>query len=254
MKMKLIALALLAALILSLAGCTAPNPGDTTVHLQQEETPDSITVSGRVGMEVVPDVAQISIGVSSWASTPAVARQNNAEAINNTLDALTEMGIEEKDIQTSYMNMRSTYSYANGTSTLTGYQMDTTLTIIVREIDRAGEVVDAAVSAGSNELNGISYLVSNRDEVYNQALTDAIEMARQKAESLATAAGRTLGAVMTVDETSNAVATVYDYEMASLNADSGMMAMEDSYRTTIQPGSTTVEAQVRVVFALGAAE
>lgn len=250
MKKQLIALALLAALILSLAGCAAPNPGDTTVHLRQEEAPDSVTVSGRVGMEVVPDVAQISIGVSSWASTPSAARRNNAEAMNNTLDALAEMGIEEKDIQTSYMNMRSTYSYYNGASTLTGYQMDTTLTIIVREIDRAGEVVDAAVSAGSNELNGISYLVSNRDEVYDKALTDAVEMARQKAEALAAAAGRTLGAVMTVDETSSAVATVYDYEMATLNADAGVMAMDDSYRTTIQPGSTTVEAQVRVVFEL----
>lgn len=252
MKKQFIALTLLAALVFSLAGCAAPGSGDTTIHLQQEAAPDSITVSGRVAMEVVPDVAQVSIGVSSRAATPSAARENNAIAIGNTLEALAQLGIEEKDIQTSYINMHSVYSYANGTSTLAGYQMETTLTITVREMDRAGEVVDAAVSAGSNELNGVAYLVSNRDEVYGMALTDAVKAARQKAEALAAASGRTLGAVMTVDEVSSAAAVVYDYEMAKAYA--AEAAMNDTARTSIQPGSTAVEAQVRVVFALGAGE
>lgn len=251
MKKNLTALFLTAALILSLTACGAPAAGETTVHLETEETPDSVTVSGRVGMEVVPDVAQISIGVSSRASTPAAAREENAQVINDTLEALAEMGIEEKDIQTSNMDMRSVYSWYDGVSTLTGYAMDTTLTIIVREMDKAGEVVDAAIAAGSNELNGVEYLVSNRDEVYDLALSDAVEIARKKAEKLATASGRKLGMVVSIDETSSAVATVYNYETAKVNPDSGGFDVyDDAYRTAVRPGSTTVEAQVRVVYQL----
>lgn len=251
MMKKLTALALAAALVLALAGCAAPAAGETTVHLQTQDAADSITVSGRVAMEVVPDVARITVGVSSRAATPAAAREATAEAINSTLDALLEMGIEEKDIQTSNMNMRTVYSYdGNGNSYVNGYRMDTSLTILVREMDRAGEVVDAAIAAGTNELDGIEYLVSNRDEVYGQALTDAVELARQKAEALASAAGRTLGAVMTVDEASNAVATVYEYDdVMFANADSGGFNAAER-ATAIQPGSTAVEAQVRVVFEL----
>lgn len=247
---KFTALALAAALILSLAGCAAPAAAEeTTVHLQTQDNTDSITVSGRVGMEAIPDVAEITIGVSSRASTPAAARQNNAEAINSTLEALLEMGIEEKDIQTSNMNMRSVYSYdGNGNGYVSGYRMDTSLTIVVREMDRAGEVVDAAIDAGSNELDGVEYLVSNRDELYNQALTDAVELARQKAEALAEASGRKLGMVISVDETSSAVATIYGY--AKENPDSGGFNSMADRATAIQPGSTTVEAQVRVVFEL----
>lgn len=248
---KFTALVLLAALILSLAGCAAPAAEETTVRLQTEDNTDSITVSGRVGMEVVPDVAQISIGVNSHAATPAAAREDNAEVINNTLDALAELGIEEKDIQTSNMDMRSVYNWYDGVRTLTGYEMDTTLTIIVRDMDKAGEVVDAAIAAGSNELNGVEYLVSNRDEVYDLALTDAVGIARKKAEGLAAASGRTLGMVLSIEETSNAVATVYDYETAKVNPDSGGADIyDDAYRTSIRPGNTTVEAQVRVVYQL----
>lgn len=249
MMKKFTALALAAALVLTLAGCAAPAADETTVRLQTQDEADSITVSGRVGMEVEPDVARITVGVSSRAATPAAAREDNAEAIGSTLDALLELGIQEKDIQTSNMNMRTVYSYdGNGNSYVNGYRMDTSLTILVREMDKAGEVVDAAVAAGSNELDGVEYLVSNRDELYNQALTDAVGLARQKAEALAAAAGRTLGAVMTVDEASNAVATIYEYE--DVNADTGGFFAAADRVTTIQPGSTTVEAQVRVVFEL----
>lgn len=249
MKKKATALALAAALVLSLAGCAAPASGETTVHLQTEEEANSIAVSGRVGMEVVPDVVQVTVGVNSRGSTPSATRQDNTAAINSTLEALAQLGIEEKDIQTSNMNMYSSYSYNNGNRTLIGYEMDTTLTILVREIDLAGDVIDAAIDAGSNSLNGVRYLVSNRDEVYDKALTDAVELARQKAEALAAVSGRSLGIAIEISEVSDAVASVYDYEMTA-NADSGGMEMSDTYRTSLRPGSTTVEAEVRVVFEL----
>ena len=234
-----IVLALALTLALVLAGCA---PAESTVHLQQERDSDTITVTGRVGLEVTPDVAQVSIGVSSQAATPGDARLQNSTAINATLAALAELGIEEKDIQTSNMNLWNRY---DNNGNIIGYRMSTDLTIYVREIEKAGEVVDAAIEAGSNQLNGVEYLVSNRDEIYNQALIDAIETARQKAEALATASGKTLGEVQQVDETSRAVASVREFA----NADTGGGdAMNDRAKTTIRPGSTQIDAEVKVVF------
>lgn len=243
---KFIIAALVVTLALSLGGCAAGTaaPSDTTVHLQQEAEPDTVTVTGRSGMEATPDVAKISVGVSSRAATPAAAREQNTVAINATLEALKALGIEDKDIQTTNMNMWNSYD-SNGN--IVGYRMSTDLAVYVRDIERAGEVVDAAISAGSNELNGVEYLLSNEDEIYQAALTDAIDLARQKAEAMAAAAGKTVGQVKKIEETSRAVATVRDYSEFA-NPDTSGAAMNAKADTVIRPGSTSVSAQVQVIF------
>ena len=244
---KFLVAVLVITLALSLAGCAggAAAPAETTVRLHQEGEPETITVVGKSGMEATPDVAKVSLGVSSRAATPRIAREENTAAINATLAALAEMGIEEKDIQTTNMNMWNNYD-SNGN--LTGYRMSTDLTVYVRDITKAGDVVDAAIAAGANELNGVSYLLSNEDEMYNTALADAIALARTKAEVLAEAAGKTVGQVKKVDETSRAVATVRNYDEAAANPDVGSGSKMESVRTTIRPGSSTVSAEVQVVF------
>lgn len=246
---KFLVAVLVITLALSLAGCAggAAAPAETTVRLHQEGEPETITVVGKSGMEATPDVAKVSLGVSSRAATPSIAREENTAAINATLAALAEMGIEEKDIQTTNMNMWNNYD-SNGN--LTGYRMSTDLTVYVRDITKAGDVVDAAIAAGANELNGVSYLLSNEDEMYNTALADAIALARTKAEVLAEAAGKTVGQVKKVDETSRAVATVRNYDEAAANPDVGSGSKMESVRTTIRPGSSTVSAEVQVVFEL----
>ncbi len=240
---KFLVAVLVITLALSLAGCAggAAAPAETTVRLHQEGEPETITVVGKSGMEATPDVAKVSLGVSSRAATPSIAREENTAAINATLAALAEMGIEEKDIQTTNMNMWNNYD-SNGN--LTGYRMSTDLTVYVRDITKAGDVV----AAGANELNGVSYLLSNEDEMYNTALADAIALARTKAEVLAEAAGKTVGQVKKVDETSRAVATVRNYDEAAANPDVGSGSKMESVRTTIRPGSSTVSAEVQVVF------
>ncbi len=244
---KFLVAVLVITLALSLAGCAggAAAPAETTVRLHQEGEPETITVVGKSGMEATPDVAKVSLGVSSRAATPSIAREENTAAINATLAALAEMGIEEKDIQTTNMNMWNNYD-SNGN--LTGYRMSTDLTVYVRDITKAGDVVDAAIAAGANELNGVSYLLSNEDEMYNTALADASALARTKAEVLAEAAGKTVGQVKKVDETSRAVATVRNYDEAAANPDVGSGSKMESVRTTIRPGSSTVSAEVQVVF------
>lgn len=244
---RTIAIAAALALTISLAACAAPaGAEETTVNLRQEAAPGTITVNGKAGLELAPDVAQIRIGVETNGSTPSAARQQNSEAVNATVAAVTALGVEEADIKTDSMNLWNRYdNYGNRS----GYRMSTSLTIIVRDIEKAGEVVDAAIEAGSNEMNGIDYLLSNRDQLYSDALSDAVELARQKAETLAALEGRTLGEVMSITEVSDAVATVREM---NLNPDVGGAdeASMNAKATTIQPGRTSVSAEVSVVFRL----
>lgn len=246
---KVFVIAAALALTLSLAACSAPaapaEPGESTVNLRQDAAPDTITVNGKAGLELAPDVAQIRIGVETSGSTPGIARQQNSEAVNATVAAVTALGVEEADIKTDDMNLWNRYdNYGNRA----GYRMTTSLTIIVRDIEKAGEVVDAAIEAGSNEMNGISYLLSNRDELYSTALTDAVELARQKAEALAALEGRSLGEVLSITETSDAVATVR--ALANPDVGGGDAVSENARSTVIQPGRTSVSAEVTVVFRL----
>ena len=199
-------------------------------------------------------MARVTVGVVSTGSTSEAAREANAQAMSDTQAALMELGVAEEDMKTSDISLRPTYSYSSGYSegTINGYRMSTSLVVTVRDLEQVGEVLDAAIGAGSNSLDSLDFLVSNQDELYNEALADAVELARQKAELLAQAAGKGVGEALTIEETSRAVATVRE------NPDTGggnlMAAATDTARTVVQEGSTTIEAEVEVVFTMEAAE
>jgi uncharacterized protein YggE len=247
---KLFAAVLALVLILALVGCSGTAPNEMAVRLEEGE--DSITVSGNAGIQVKPDMAQVTVGVVASGSTSEAAREANAQAMADTQAALEALGIGEEDMMTSDITLRPTYVYTNNYSegTINGYRMSTDLVVTVRDLEKVGEVLDAAIGAGSNSLDSLEFLVSNQDELYNEALADAVELARQKAELLAAAAGKTVGQALTITESSRAVATVKEY---NTNPDTAGSAMADTARTIVQEGSTTITAQVEVVFAMGEA-
>ncbi len=246
--MKKLLVAILAlVLILALGGCAGTAPDNMAVRLEEGE--DSITVSGNAGIQVKPDMARVTVGVVANGSTSEAAREANAQAMADTQVALAELGIGEEDMLTSDITLRPTYVYTNNYSegTINGYRMSTDLVVTVRDLEKIGEVLDAAIGAGSNSLDSLEFLVSNQDELYNEALADAVELARQKAELLAAAAGKTVGEALTITESSRAVATVKEY---NTNPDTSGSAAADAARTIVQEGSTTITAQVEVVFAM----
>ena len=239
---KLITAAMALVLVFSLTACAAPDtPVETTVNLNPAAEPGTITVSGKAEIEATPDVVQIRIGVETQGRTPGVARDRNNEAVNATMAAITELGIPEEDIQTGSINLNTQHDYSGN---LSGYQMSTSLNVTIREMEKAADVIDAAISAGSNDLGRVEYLVSNRDELYNASLTQAVKLAREKAEALAALEGKTVGEVKSITEASDAVATAF-------NPDTGGGDLRDLAKSTvIQAGRTSVSAEVSVVFEL----
>src|SRR4051794_17484068 len=175
-------------------------PPDTT---QPTEKPmsRSITVTGHGTVQVVPDVADLSLGVQSTAESGAEVMKTIAAKSQRLVDTLKSAGIDAKDIQTSNLSLYPNYS-RNG-NTITSYTASVDVTVHIRQIDRVGDIVDAVQGMVGEELTigGISFSYENPEAVMEQARTAAIDNARTRAEQYAGAAGAHVGDVVKIVET-----------------------------------------------------
>lgn len=231
--MKLFRLALLAAGIAAVVafagvGLPARAHGDTT-------TARSITVAGTGSVTVTPDQAVFTFGVSTKAKTAVQALAVNATAMGKLIDALKAAGIPAASLQTSSVSL-SPFTSDDGQAIL-GYNASNSVAATIASISRAGEIVDAAVAAGANEVDGPNLTVADQSSLYNAALKAAVADARAKAQVLADASGLHVGAVTSVQESLDGSPVTYDTTRAALPATS-----------PIEPGKQQIQASVTVVF------
>lgn len=156
-----------------------------------------LTVNGTGESRVAPDMASIQMGVTTQAASAAEAMRLNSTQQAAVIEALTGAGIEQGDIQTSGLSLNPVMDYGEGRApAVTGYQASNMVTVRVRDVPRLGEVLDTIVSAGANEINGITFLRDDNANAQDDARRAAVEDARHKAGVLAEAAGLTLGPVL----------------------------------------------------------
>ena len=160
-------------------------------------------------MNVTPDTALLNIGVEAQASTGAAAMSLLDERSTALTDALTAAGIAADDLQTTGLNLYSTYS-DDGT-TVTGYVASLQVNATIHDIDTVGSVIDAAQTAVGEglTLGGVSFSFADPESVLGQARADAVSNAGVKAQQLADAAGVSLGAVVSIVEGSSATPVLY---------------------------------------------
>jgi uncharacterized protein YggE len=230
---RIAAVASLALVVAALGGVARPEAAQSA----DEATPAGLTVTGLGSVRTVPDRASFSFGVETQAATARAALTQNAAEAKKLLDALRAAGIAAADLQTSQVSLNPRTD-ERGTG-IVGYSAITTVTATLRDLSRAGAVVDAAVDAGANTVSGPSLTRGDTDAQYRQALRLAYADAKAKAEALATAAGKTLGAVTAIVESSSGSVP---YAVAKDAAAS--TAVE------IAPGTQSVDAVVTVTFAL----
>ena len=159
-----------------------------------------IRVSGSGEVAVVPDIAYINIGVHSEAEDVSSALEANNTQATKLTEALQAEGIEAKDIQTTNFNVYPQTRYDNmGQPVGTSYVVDNTVYITVRDLTKLGKLLDSAISAGANNIYGISFDIADKETVLAQARELAIKDAEAKAKSVATVAGVTLGQILSID-------------------------------------------------------
>lgn len=150
---------------------------------------------------LAPDMASISLGVNTEAPTAAGALQANAAQMTKVFAALKKAGVAEKDIQTSGLNLSAQYDYVqNEPPKLRGYQASNQVTIIVHDLARLGQAVDATVSAGANQVNGISFGLSDPTAAENAAREKAVKALAAKANLYAGATGYKVARLVTLSE------------------------------------------------------
>ena len=161
---------------------------------------------------------------------------------------LTGRGIEEKSIRTNYYNMYPQYDWSdNGKQRLIGYVVTTSMSVQDQDIEDLGKLISACVAAGINNVENVSFLCSGYDEAYCQALAQAVEASRSKAETLAAAAGKKLGEPVTITEGWQDTSARYG-RAANTAAFSVQEAAMDSAGPILQPGETEINANVTVTY------
>jgi uncharacterized protein YggE len=236
MRNVLIALAAATALVPVAAAAQAPAAAQAISGTRLD-----ISATGEVSR--VPDVAIISAGVVTRASTATAAIQDNANRMERIRAALKRAGIADRDIQTSSINLNPDYRYEEGKApVLTGYQASNTLSIRFRDIRNSGEILDALVAQGANQINGPSLTIDNPDAALDEARTKAIAVGRKRAELYARSLGMRVVRLLSVSENGGYSAPPpMPYAMAAQARDSS---------TKIDPGEQQLQVTLAMSFEL----
>ena len=197
MKNRLFSILLVAALALaSLTACVTTAP----------ESPHTVSVNGAGTAHGTPDVATAQIGVQSRDVDPARAVDENNRKMAAILAALKNLGVDEKDVQTTNFSV----SYQQDYDPVTGqpketytYIVDNTVSVNIRDLTKVGEVLGKTVNAGANSIYGVTFSVSDTAKLEAEARDKAMADAKARAEQLALAAGVTLGEPMNINEYSS---------------------------------------------------
>lgn len=204
---------------------------------------DTFSVSGEGKVTMLPDIAIVVAGVTAQGASVTKVQQELNVKINAVSAAVKKLGVDEKDIKTSYYNISPTYDYSSSSQRITGYQANSNLTIKVRKIDTVNSVIDAATAAGANEVSDVHFDVDDKTKAENQAREQAVTDAKAKAETAARAAGFKLGRVINYREDggSSPRPMMYD-EAKSLPITGG------GEPTQVEPGSSELSITVTLSY------
>ena len=248
MRKSIIGLSIAAILALTLVCTGCSGAGTVTVNglsTQQQ----GIWVNGTGEVQVEPDIFNLSLGIVSQEDRLEDAQTAAATAMEKVLGALKDNGIADKDIQTSRFNVRQVtqWNREKEENEVTGYEVTNMVNVKVRDIEKAGTVIDVVVAAGGDltRINSMGFAIDDDSEYREQARELAAEDAKTRAEQLAKLSGIKLGQPTYVTESSYSPPIIYrDYAAAAPVPE---MA---GGKTSIVPGELTVTVMVQIVYGI----
>jgi uncharacterized protein YggE len=238
MKIKNIILPGILALGILLSACSPE-----TIMVQSQPAPRTITVSGTGLVTLTPDIAYISIGVHTENASAKVAVANNNSQAQAVIAIIKKAGIAEKDIQTTNFSVYAQQQYDNtGKPTGTTYVVDNSVYVTVRDLTKLGDLLDATVQAGANNINSIQFDVADKTEALSQARLAAVENAKKQADELTKATGVSLGEVQSITYYDSTPPVSIQYSKAMIEAPAASVP--------VQTGSMQISTTVTIVYAL----
>lgn len=221
--------------------------GTTTLAAPQGTFDTSeINITGQASRSVAPNYAILTLGITSQNTNINAAKSNNDRIMSNLISQLANLGVAKKDIYTSSISINPTSDYQDGKRINTGYNVSNHVTVKINNLDNVGKVVDAAVSAGANDINNLSFQNDVSQQLSDSLTTEAIQNGLHKAEVIAAALGRTLGPVKTVSISTTETSTMdsgYYRNPVMLKA-----ALETT--TPVEKGSLIVSQDANITYYL----
>lgn len=190
-----------AAVAAGLVGAALMRPAIGTAQTTGER--DTVTVAAVGKVEGRPDLAVVHLGISATDESAQLAMDELARRQNAVIDALENgVGLADDQVRTGNITLRRNCRYDRSLerTVCRGYAARTSVTAETTDLDQVGTIIDAALRAGARALNGVSFERTEDDAALREALAQAMELARAKADTLARSAGRTLGRVMVIEE------------------------------------------------------
>jgi uncharacterized protein YggE len=240
-----VSLVLLLAVV-GFSGCTAGPTTIGTVDINSQQT--GIWVSGEGKVTVTPDIATLSLGIEAQAATVAEAQDQAATAMSAVMTALADNGVADKDIQTQYFSIYQVTRWddTKNEEIVIGYRVTNMVTAKIRDIEKAGPIIDAVAAAGGDytRVNNISFSVDDPTPYYAEARQKAMNDAEAKAEQLADLAGVSLGKPTYISEGSVSPPIIY--------RDAGMAipAPTPVPTTPVSPGEIELTLDIQVAYAI----
>jgi uncharacterized protein len=197
-----------------------------------------VVTTGVGEASAAPDRASIYIGVQTRATTAQAASNDNARRVRAVMDTIRAMGIPQSQVQTANYGVQPEMAYPNQqpqTPRVVAYTVTNSVVVRLNRVDDVGRVIDAALAKGANEISSLQFTSSKADSLRAAALVGAVADARAQAESMARAAGGTLGALLELNTSSVPIRPMP--VMASFAARAGVP-------TPITPGDQTVSASI----------
>ncbi len=241
-----VALSLVSAALIFFLGVTTWNRIEARKYIGSEvEDKGNISVTASEEIYVKPDLAQTNFSVVTEERTVEDAMNLNSELMNKVIEAVKEKGVEEKDLKTIRFNISPQYEYPNnrwgGERVLVGYEVTQTLQVKIRDMDSIGEVIDAATGEGANRMGGLSFTIDDKEAIEKEARSQAIEKAKERAQTLSSQLGVRLGRLLNFSENQGQSPRFY-YEAKDI----GMGGAEEV--PNVQTGENKVEVSVTLTY------
>ena len=207
----------------------------------------TISVNGEGIVRVAPDMAVVNFGVATVADDPETARRENAEAARNAMNAVRELGIEERYIRLEMLRLQPNREYDEETRRYVerGFEAIRQVVVEVHDLEMLPTLVAAIVQQGANRLNSVAYELDDRDVARNEALSQAVANAQAKAQVIAAALGEELGDIRQISE------QMFDFPMPVFRMEAMQASAKDAAAPEPEayaPGQLEVRVTVHAIY------
>lgn len=196
----------------------------TSAAIAQDAHMSTMSLNGTGDVMSEPDMATVTSGLTTQGKTAREALDANNAAMAEIFSVLEAADIEAIDIQTSNFSVQPEYSRnnSNSASRITGYAVSNNVTVIVRDLDNLGKMLDSFVTVGANQIYGVNFGVSETEGLYEDARKAAVADALAKAELYAEAAGFEIKRIISISESGQSQPYMQDTAMMRMSAESSV--------------------------------